>query len=206
MLRARTLRDIVSAVLLVVLAGGGCATPGPSTQDTLAPGASVVFGRAVTVLLDRSTRRYIPKIGFFEFVNKATQERVRVDLRSDDKLFVLPLPAGEYALSRVQIGEGPFRSMADFEVTFEIGAKQTAYLGTWRFGIDSPRYERMMIVSAVEDQESREEAERQVLDRYPGLAGRPIAILLPTPVSSEARLHEVMPYPYYPRYFRRHWW
>lgn len=206
MFHARLWRVFVSGVLGVWLAGGGCATPSPSVHDMLAPDASVVFGRAVTVLLDRSTRRYQPTVKFFELVNKATQERFRVDMRRDDRVFVLSLPAGEYVLSRVQIGEGPFRSMADFQVTFEIGASQMVYLGTWRFGIDSPRYERMMVVSVVEDQESREESERQVLGRYPGLTGRPIATLLPTPASSEARLQEVMPYPYYPRYFRRHWW
>lgn len=158
------------------------------------------------MLLDQSTRRYKPKVKFFELVNKTTKERFRVDVRSDDKLFVLSLPSGEYELRRVQIGEGPFLSMADFQVTFEIGTNQVAYLGTLRFGIDSPRYERMIVVSAVEDQERREEAENKVLGRYPDLAGHPIATLLPMPASSEARLHEVMPYPYYPRYFRRHWW
>ena len=160
----------------------------------------------MTVLLEESTRRYQPQVRFFELVNQATKERIRVDVHSDDKLFVLSLSPGEYELTRVQISEGPFLSMADLQGKFQIGSGPVTYLGTWRFGIDSPRYERMIVVSAVEDQETREDAERQVLERYPDLTGRPIATLLPVPSSSESRLHEVMPYPYYPRYYRRHWW
>lgn len=192
--------------LLLCCAVVGCTLPTPSSLETSASDTSVVFGRALTVLLAESTRRYQPHVRFFEIVNQATQERIRIDVHSDDKLFVLSLPPGEYELTRVQISEGPFLSMADLEVRFHIGSEPVTYLGTWRFGIESPRYERMIVVSAVEDQESREDAERQVLEQYPDLTGRPIATLLPVPSSSESRLHEVMPYPYYPRYYRRHWW
>lgn len=184
----------------------GCTTSVFPTQETPAPDASIVFGRAVTVLLQKSTRRYQPQIRFFELVNQATNDRVRVDLRSEDKWFALALPAGEYELSRVQISEGPFLSMAELQVKFAVSTEPATYVGTWRFGVESPRYERMVVVSAVEDRKSRDEAEREVLERYPDLAGRPIVTLLPIPASSESRLHEVMPYPYYPRYYRRHWW
>lgn len=42
--------------------------------------------------------------------------------------------------------------------------------------------------------------------QYPDLEGRTITSALPLPASAESRLYEVMPYPRYPRYFRRHWW
>ena len=43
-------------------------------------------------------------------------------------------------------------------------------------------------------------------DRYPTFDGRSMVETLPQPAQMEARLYEVMPYPRYPRYFRRHWW
>jgi len=33
-----------------------------------------------------------------------------------------------------------------------------------------------------------------------------VVVLIPEPSHEQARLFEVMPYPNYPRYFRRHWW
>ena len=185
---------------------GSCATELASTPESLEASASVVFGRAVTVLTGKTTRWYGPAVRFFELANRHTNERFRVELRSDDKLFVLQLPVGEYVLSRVQISEGPFMSMADFQSTFQVAADQVTYLGTWRFGVDTPRYGRMVVVSAVQEQEDQAQAERQLMARYPDLEGRPIAMVLPIPASAESRLYEVMPYPRYSRYFRRHWW
>ena len=199
----------VSWPLMGLLSGalfGSCATELASTPESLEASASVVFGRAVTVLTGKTTRWYGPAVRFFELANRHTNERFRVELRSNDKLFVLQLPAGEYVLSRVQISEGPFISMADFQSTFQVAADQVTYLGTWRFGVDTPRYGRMVVVSAVQEQEDQEQAERQLMARYPDLEGRPIAMVLPIPASAESRLYEVMPYPRYSRYFRRHWW
>jgi hypothetical protein len=193
-------------LVTVSIMSHACAITAATAPDGRTPRGSIVFGRAVTVLLEESTRRYQPQVRFFELVNQTTNERVRVDLRSEDKWFALALPAGAYELSRVQISEGPFLSMADLQVSFAVGAESATYVGTWRFGIDSPRYERMVVVSAVEDRESRDEGERQILERYPDLAGQAVGTGLPVSASSESRLHEVMPYPYYPRYYRRHWW
>ncbi|MEW6542606.1 MAG: hypothetical protein AB1411_03245 [Nitrospirota bacterium] len=190
---------------LECLLAAGCATTAPS-PDSQIPHASVVFGRTVTVLTAPSTRRYEPKVRFFELVNRTTQERYKVEVQSQDKVFAIELPAGDYVLSRVQISEGPFLSMADLDAAFQVESDRVLYLGTWRFGVDGPRYGRMLVVSAVQNQEDQEEAERQIFVRYPELAGQPIASLLPAPVAAEVRLYEVMPYPYYPRYYRRHWW
>jgi hypothetical protein len=96
--------------------------------------------------------------------------------------------------------------MATLDLAFDVGADPLVYVGTWRFGIDSPRYERMVLLSVVQDDEGQAMAAEPMLTRYPTLAGRPIAVSLPAPLSFESRLHEVMPYPNYPRYYRRHWW
>ncbi len=91
-------------------------------------------------------------------------------------------------------------------MTFPVGATAITYVGTWRFGIDSPGYGRMIVVSVVADQAEITQA-REFLDgRYPMLKGSSMAETLPLPARVEARLYEVMPYPRYPRYFRRHWW
>ena len=199
----------VSVALLGLLSSpvlGGCATDLASTPESLQASTSVVFGRAVTVLTGKTTRWYGPAVRFFELANRHTKERFRVELLSDDKLFVLQLPAGEYELTRVQISEGPFMSMADFHSAFQVAADQVIYLGTWRFGVDSPRYRRMVVISAVQEQADQAQAEGQLMARYPDLEGSPITMMLPIPASTQSRLYEVMPYPRYPRYFRRHWW
>lgn len=185
---------------------GACAIPVAPVQQEPTFDSGVVFGRALTVLMGQSTRTYEPQVGFIELVNRASQKRFRVDVRSDDKRFVFQLPAGEYELNRVQITEGPFMSMADFVSTFQVEADGVVYLGTWRFGIDVPRYGRKVMISAVHDLEDQADAERELLAERPDLEGRLIAAHLPSPAAAESRLYEVMPYPYYPRYFRRHWW
>lgn len=80
------------------------------------------------------------------------------------------------------------------------------YLGTWRFGVDTPRYGRMVVISAVQDPQDRAAAEHDIIAKYPALEGQPVTTVLPVPSEAESRLYEVMPYPRYPRYFRRHWW
>jgi hypothetical protein len=133
-------------------------------------------------------------------MNSTTGERIRVNIASPDDHFVLSLPAGDYRLSRVQINEGPFLAMADVTATFQVNQDVVTYLGTWRFMVDAPRTQRMAVMSAAAEQG---EAESQLIARYPGLAGRHIRTVLPSPATAEVRLYEVSPYPRY-RYFRRH--
>ncbi len=199
-------RSVLYPLWFVALLAAGCATnlpAAPEVQDITTP---IIFGRAVVLVTGQTTRWYAPQVRFFELVNLKTHERFSVDVQSDDMVFMLQLPAGDYELSRVQISEGPFLSMADFSSTFEVGVDQITYLGTWRFGVDTPRYGRMVVISVVQDQEDRAEAERKIVAKYPALEGQPVATVLPVPSEAESRLYEVMPYPRYPRYFRRHWW
>jgi hypothetical protein len=151
-------------------------------------------------LTSPSTRWYVPEVRFLELRNRATEERIRVDIASADELFVLNLPPGEYELTRVQINEGPFLAMADLTASFRVSPDSMTYLGTWRFMVDSPRTQRMMVMAATAEQG---EAERQLISQYPGFSGRTLRTVLPAPASVEARLYEVAPYPRY-RYFRRH--
>lgn len=195
-----------ATVVAGVVLGQGCATSLPASPSPDGVRAPVALGRAVTVITGERHRMYEPEVRFLEFVNSATKDRYSVQLNSDDRHFVLALAPGEYELSRVQISEGPFLSMADLSMIFTIGSDSVTHLGTWRFGVDSPRYGRMVAVSMVLDEEDRMDAHEYVNAQYPQWGEQPIAEVLPQPAAMEARLYEVMPYPRYPRYFRRHLW
>lgn len=198
-------RRVVAAILGMSLVVAGCATALGPMPERLAADHAVAFGRALAVVTGPRTRSFQPKIGFLELENQSTGERWQVKTRPDG-LFVLDLPAGRYELSRVEIREGPFMSLANLRARFEIGAGSLTYLGTWRFGVDSPRYGRMVVVSAVYSEEDQAKAEELVVQRYPDLGERVMTAQLPDPAEAETRLYEVMPYPRYPRYFQRHNW
>jgi len=178
----------------------GCASSVPSRPADIQVQRPLAFGRALAVLTSSSTRWYAPEVRFFELMNSTTGERIRVDIASPDELFVLSLPAGDYQLTRVQINEGPFLAMADVTATFRVNPDSVAYLGTWRFMVDSPRTHRMVVLAIAAEEDG---ARRQLFAHYPALTGRPLTVELPSPAMAEARLYEVMPYPRY-RWFRRH--
>ncbi len=205
---------------MAVWGAAGCAIsvparPDPVKLDTPSGGADklivevykpIIVGRVVTVLLGPTTRWYGPHVRFVELMNRATQERYQVMIESDDRHFIVEIPAGDYELSRVQISEGPFMSLADLHEAFTVLPERINYVGTWRFGVDIPKYGRKVLVSIVEDDGSRREAERDVIDQYPQWANYSSITALPDPVVAESRLYEVASYPRIPRYFRRHWW
>lgn len=200
--------------------GAGCAIDAPVRLEPLEPGTPIVaadkpmidtdgpmiLGRVVAVLLGPTTRWYGPHVRFIELTNRATRQRYQVMLESEDRHFLVEIPAGEYELSRVQISEGPFMSLADLHETFTVVPAHITYVGTWRFGVDIPKYGRKVLVSIIEDDEARREAEQRLLDQYPQWTDRSSITALPDPVVAESRLYEVASYPRIPRYFRRHWW
>ena len=188
----------------LVLSMSSCVTELPSLVDQDQVAGSLVVGRVITVLTGERSRRYLPQMRFLELEDKDSQQRFQVDIQSPDQRFAIDLPAGNYRLSRVQISEGPFMSMADLDMTFSVEANVITYVGTWRFGVDSPRYGRNVIVSMVS--EERSAAHTFLNEQYPALSENSMVERIPQPLQTEARLYEVMPYPRYPRYFRRHWW
>jgi hypothetical protein len=184
----------------------GCATELPSLVDPTQVTGSLVVGRVLTVLTGETSRRYPPEVRFFELEDQKSQKRFQVEVKSRDQYFAVDLPPGEYRLNRVQISEGPFMSMADLVMTFSIDSGSTTYVGTWRFGVDSPRYGRKVVTSIIADQEETARVRDFLNDQYPSFNESSMVERLPQPSQTEARLYEVMPYPRYPRYFRRHWW
>jgi hypothetical protein len=183
----------------------GCVTELPTVPGEGAVQSNVAIGRVVAVLTGERSRIYEPAVRSFEVQNRQTNERFTVDIQSDNERFIVPLAPGDYELTRVQINEGPFLSMAELAVTFSVSQDPITYLGTWRFGVDSPKYGRMVSISMVSDEEDRAEA-LQMLARDQSVHTERVATALPNPPEIQARLYEVMPYPRVPRYFRRHWW
>ena len=195
-----------SVIGTIALSLWGCATEVPLLVDQAQVSGSVVVGRVLAVITGETARRYQPEVRFFEVEEQASQERFNVEIKSEDRHFAIVLPPGDYRLNRVQISEGPFMSMADLAIAFSVGDTPVTYVGTWRFGVDSPRYGRMVVAAMVLDQGETVQALDFLNKRYPALSEQPIVEILPQPPQMEARLYEVLPYPRYPRYFRRHWW
>lgn len=199
--------DLLSAVCsLLFVSAAACTAVVPPQPDSDEFRAPLVFGRAVTVIMGDLSRIYPPEIRFLEVASKKTGRRMQIELESQDKVFVVPLAVGDYELTRVQISEGPFLSLADFAIDFQVIPNQLTYVGTWRFGIESPQYGRMIVLSAVNDSVERARAETELRTQFPHLTDFPIGTAELSPAQAETRLYEVMPYPRYPRYFRRHWW
>ena len=183
----------------------GCVSQLPAVPEVGSLPSNVAVGRVVVVLTGERSRIYEPAVKSFEVENRQTQQRFNVHIESDNESFILPLAPGDYELTRVQINEGPFLSMAQLASTFSIGQDSVTYLGTWRFGVESPKYGRMVSVSMVSDEDDCEKA-LQTLAQDQQIDIKNIPTALPDPPELQTRLYEVMPYPRVPRYFRRHWW
>jgi len=160
----------------------------------------------MAVLTGERSRRYLPSIRFLELEEQRSKERFQVEIESADDCFAIDIPPGTYRLTRVQISEGPFMSMADLIMTFSVAPGAVTYAGTWRFGVDSPRYGRLVVVSMIANEEERGRIREFLHKQYPNIQESVMVEGLPEPSQVEARLYEVMPYPRVPRYFRRHWW
>jgi len=184
----------------------GCATELPVIVAAADVSGTLVVGRVVTNITGEVQRIYAPELRSFEVINTENQERFKVDVQSADEYFSLSLPPGNYELSRVQISEGPFLSMAQLSAGFALKPNVMTFLGTWHFGVDSPKYGRQVVVSMAYDEQDHERAQQFVKDTYPTVNARSPVMLVPEPSHEEARLYEVMPYPRILGYFRRHWW
>ncbi len=183
-----------------------CVTELPAVPEEGLVQSNVAVGRVVAVLTGERSRIYEPAVRSFEVQNRRTKERVTVEVESNDERFIVPLEPGDYELIRVQINEGPFLSMAQLGSVFSVGQDPVTYVGIWRFGVDSPKYGRMLSVSMINDEEDRTQALDTLASKDPSLDLRGVTTVLPNPTEQQARLYEVMPYPRVPRYFRRHWW
>ena len=190
----------------ITLSCVGCAAAIVPYDEVGESGNPSVMGRVVAVIVGESSRIYEPEVRSFELEEQHSHERFIVQVQSDDRPFAITLRPGDYRLIRVQINEGPFMSMAEINASFSVNQESLTYVGTWRFGVDIPKYGRMLSLSMVMDATDRAQVEAMIAKQYPLLEGIPLVSVLPDPPTLETRLYEVMPYPRYPSYFRRHNW
>lgn len=126
-----TMSRLLNPFILLALLGCTTTLPALPESSELAPSVpsdgAVVVGHVMTVLIGPTTRAYAPELRFFEIVNTATQDRVRIEVESEDRWFILPLPPGEYELSRLQISEGGFLATAGLSPGFKVVHGQVTY-------------------------------------------------------------------------------
>jgi hypothetical protein len=194
------------SLVAIFLTLSGCATEFPVTVADFDNSGALVIGRVVTTITGQSQRAYPPELRSFEVIDSESDKSYKIYVKSEDNFFSFSLPPGHYKINRVQISEGPFLSMAQLTGSFVLEPDVVTFLGTWRFGVDSPRYGRQVMVSIIHDEQDHQRAQQFVKDSYPTIDTMPMVILIPEPSHEQARLFEVMPYPNYARYFRRHWW
>lgn len=185
----------------------GCVVEAPTLLPSTDARMILVAVRAIAVITGDRERRFGPEVRHVELRQQQSGKRYNVTVEADDKVVTFFLPPGEYDITRVQISEGPFLSIAQLSASFSIdGGEEMIFMGTWRFGIDSPRYGRMVLVSMIPEEDTRQQVERTVRTQYPAFAGKSLSTVIPSPTEIETRLFEVLPYPRYPKYFQRHLW
>lgn len=96
--------------------------------------------------------------------------------------------------------------MANGSVMFSINEHELTYLGTWRFGVDSPRYERMVLLSIVLNESDKNQLAETAKQQSAAMEVHSMVTTFPSPAESKARLYEVMSYPRVPPYFQNHQW
>ena len=162
----------------IFMALSGCATELPVTVAEADVSGTLVVGRVVTTITGESQRVYSPELRPFELINTESEERFKVYVKSEDEFFSLSLPPGHYKLNRVQISEGPFLSMAQLTGSFVLKPDVMTFLGTWRFGVDSPKYGRQVMVSIIHNEQDQKRARQFVKDSYPTFDTGPMVILI----------------------------
>ena len=165
---------------------------------------TLLFGRVEAFVVPKTTLMYDAQVRFLEIVHRETGARYRIEVDGADKFFSLAVPSGPYEISRVQISEGPFLSMADFAVSFQAGPGPSTSVGIWQFGLETPRHGRMILLSAAKGRQDLDALERDLRAVHYELAEGPLTVATLTPSSAASRLFEVMPYPRVQSYFRRH--
>jgi hypothetical protein len=88
----------------------------------------LVLGRVLMVVDGETSRAYEPEMRSLEFESQLTHERFNVEVKSEDRHFVITPSPGEYRLNRVQISEGPFMSRAELDAAFTVPGDGVMYV------------------------------------------------------------------------------
>ncbi len=192
---------VVVGMMCACLPITGCLRAGSQERETTLRDESPVFGFVQVEPTGPYFRQHQtePMVRFFDVRNNKTGERSRINLKAGSKSFDTKLSPGNYELFRIQIGEGPFRSEAHVDMSFEVLPEKANYLGIWRVQIDAPQTVRMLHWKAIEEVLDR----KMLVALYPELAEQELVVSLPQPKSTEIRLFAVAPLQPRSKYFYR---
>lgn len=188
---------LVSMLLSMI----GCATPTLNNLENAALEESIVVGFVQIETRGPYFRMHqtAAQVRFFDVRNTQTGERTRVDMTEHAERFVTNLSPGHYELFRIQIGEGPFRSEAQVNLSFDVVADKVTYLGVWHLQVDPPKTVRMLHWEVVTETPNWNPV--QLVN--PLLGDHPLEVSLPTPEFNQNRLFAVAPSQPRAKYFYR---
>ena len=176
-----------------------CVGVAPQDWQWKKGGEPTAFGLIKVRTTGSYSRGYQTQLRFFHLLNLSSGERLRVDVQSAAKAFILYLAPGDYEVIRVQFNEGPMMMEAHMSLQFQVRPNGTTYLGIWHFNVDTPRTQRMLRTEIVHEQPNWEEV--------PMMHGAPnrktMEVFLPKLGSEEIRLFTVAPYPKISYYYRK---
>ncbi len=178
-----------------------CVTGCVAVPQNIAPGSTtdeLAFGYVHVETKGPYPRMFPARLRFFLLTNEETGERSRVNVNTESGVFSVSLPAGWYAVDRMQFSEGPFRVEAHVGLAFRVPEKKLAYLGSWQIELETPRTIRLVRIRILEGETEFSKKFSTEL----GLERTPIATALPKPETFETRGFMVDGQPN-ARYFRR---
>jgi hypothetical protein len=164
----------------------------PALPETVPQDKPLAVGHVLTVLLGPTSRWELPELRFFEVTHADSGQRVQIEVNRADGWFVLPLSPGRYALDRIIFNEGAFQEASQLGLEFEVMPDDVTYIGTWRFGLESPQVQRLVIWSIIMEPD---DVVRDQLGIWPTLNGKQLISSSSLPATGETRLYAVPPYP-----------
>ena len=197
----RLLLRCTVGVLIAGMVWSGCSTLQPSRPEEGTQNGSFVLGfiqvepKAPIFRLHQDE----PRVRFFDIKNTLSGEWTRVPISEKTPRFVMKLSPGQYEVSRIQIGEGPFQSEAYLNLNFDVYADKTVYLGIWRMQVDSPKTVRMLQLDVLDERPDWD----LLVALHPELDEKALAVSLPQPMANQTRLFAVAPAQPRAKYFYR---
>ena len=199
--RARWMRGSLFAMSLLVswlILLSGCVAKGSLKLKGDNDQEAIALGFVQVEATGPYSRGYQTQLRFFHLLNINTQERIRVDVKSDDKAFAVTLAPGEYEVIRVQLNEGPMMVEAYVNLRFQVLPSGTTYLGMWQFDVDTPRTQRMLRTEISHEQLHWD----KISEMYRSLKEETMVVSLPDPRIDETSLFIVAPNPKISYYYR----
>ena len=188
-------------LILMCLLMVGCSTWDVHNPEDSISNESIVLG--IVQLKARGPyfrmHQSAAQVQFFDVRNTQTGKRTRVDMTENAERFVTNLSPGHYELFRIQIGEGPFRSEAQVNLSFDVVAEKVTYLGVWQMQVDPPKTVRMLQWEVVAETPNWNPV--QLLN--PIIGDHPLEVSLPKPEFNQNRLFAVAPSQPRAKYFYR---